>query len=483
MRSTMKRHFIKRSLKLTGKVCLITAVILFAGRTCVYAQGGPLPGEASGSSLSRTELEIWNSPSFQKQFAQSYIAETEIEPRITEEERETMLEIMELISADSMDKALAMLDKALKNDQAASAVFDFTKANIHFQREELDLAAPVYQSAVEKYPKFRRAWKNLGLIKVRQSQFADAIPALQKVIELGGSDSITYGLLGFAYSNEENFLSAESAYRMAILMDPETMDWQLGLARSLFKQARYAEAVALCGKLIEKNPDRTDLWLLQANAYIGLNQPMEAAEIYEMVDALGGSTGDSLNILGDIYINEELFDLAAESYAKAIDTEADGNLERAVRSAKILAARGAFDETKNMISKIEDVYADEIANEDRKDLLKLRARLAVADGADDEEVKVLQEIVKIDPLDGEALILLGQHSKRQGDSEQAAFYFERASSVEGFEADAKVRHAQLLVSNGNYTDALPLLRRAQQVNYRENVQEYLEQVERVAKTR
>lgn len=57
------------------------------------------------------------------------------------------------------------------------------------------------------------------------------------------------------------------------------------------------------------------------------------------------------------------------------------------------------------------------------------------------------------------------------------------ASLEAFEADAKVRHAQLLVKNGNYAEALPLLRRAQQIKPRDNIQAYLEQVERVAKGR
>ncbi len=77
----------------------------------------------------------------------------------------------------------------------------------------------------------------------------------------------------------------------------------------------------------------------------------------------------------------------------------------------------------------------------------------------EEEIRMLEEIVALDPLDGEALILLGQHC-----------------------ADALVRHAQLLVQQTKYAEALPLLRRAQDLKSREDVQKYLEQVERVARS-
>jgi tetratricopeptide (TPR) repeat protein len=271
---------------------------------------------------------------------------------------------------------------------------------------------------------------------------------------------------------------------MAILLDPGTIDWKMGLARSFFKQERFSEAVALCGQLIKKYPDRADLWLLQANAYIGLNQPLKAAEIYEFVDSLGKATVDSLNLLGDIYINEGLYEIAAQNYISAMEKDPQYDLDRAVRSAKVLIARGAFGETRRIIEYVQNHYDDRLDTETRKNLLKLRARLAVADGSgDDEEVQVLNEIVELDPLDGEALILLGQHSARNGNTEKAIFYYERAEKIEAFEADAKVRHAQLLVSDGKYDEALPLLKRAQLLKPRENIQEYLEQVERVAKSR
>ncbi|HRU15676.1 MAG TPA: tetratricopeptide repeat protein [Anaerohalosphaeraceae bacterium] len=413
---------------------------------------------------------------------------------MTESERKIMLKILELIAADKMEEAARQLEKS--TSPSSSAVFDFTLANIYFQQADrdqinqdektkiLNQAATAYQSAVEKYPKFRRAWRNLGLIYIRQGQYDKSLPALTQVIALGGGNAITFGLLGFAYASVGNNLSAESAYRMAILLDPNTIDWKMGLARSFFRQERFSDAAALCKQLIRENPDRADLWLLEANARIGLNQPLQAAEIFELVDRLGKSTADSLNMLGDIYVNQELYDMAAEAYTRAMRKDEPGNPDRPIRSAQILIARGAFEETRLLIEQIETRYGSQLTDAARREILKLRARLAVAVGTDDmEEVRVLEEIVALDPLDGEALILLGRRSSRTQDFEKAIFYFERAAAIEKYEADAKIQHAQLLVQQGKYNEALPLLRRAQQISHRQNVQEYLEQVERFAKSR
>jgi len=433
------------------------------------------------TGMSVVDLTVWNDPDFQRRFTQSYIAETEIEPRVTVEQREVMQEVLQLMRDEQLDAAAELIED--NRNEAASAVFDFTLANIHFQREEFDRAAEIYRVAVDKFPNFRRAWKNLGLIHVRQKEFEKAVEALTRWIELGGVEGMSMGLLGYAYSNLGDDLAAESAYRQAILLDPDTADWKMGLARSFFKQSRYAEAVSFLDRMLQNQPGRTDLWLLQANAYLGLEKPMQAAENYQIVDRLGASTPASLNMLGDIYINEQLFPLAVDAYQRAMQMEEATDPTRAIRAARILAARAAYDETKQLLAAINDRYGDQLDDEQEKSLLKLEARIAVAEGRADEEAEILKQIVELDPLDGEALILLGEHAARSDDLEQAVFYFERAANIEGFEADAKVRHAQALVREGRFQDAIPLLREAQQIKPRESVQKYLEDVQRVARSR
>ncbi len=54
----------------------------------------PEERQARASGLSQSELKIWNDLSFQKRFAESYMAETEIEPRVTIEERDRMQKVL-----------------------------------------------------------------------------------------------------------------------------------------------------------------------------------------------------------------------------------------------------------------------------------------------------------------------------------------------------------------------------------------------------
>ena len=433
------------------------------------------------SQLSQSELEIWNDPVFRKQFVAYYGINAEVEPRITPEEV-AILEKVRPLMGEYLPKAEGTLKNRMKPD--CSAILDFTLGGIQFQQDKMIEALSNYQKAVAKFPSFRRAWRNIGLIYVRDGKNDDAISAFTRMIELGGGDAYSYGLLGFAYAAKQDYQAAEAAYRNAMLLQPENTEWRLGITRCVFKQQKFEDVVTLLEVLIGRYPDKTDFWLLQAQAYLGMKQPLKAAVNLEAVDCLGKSTVDSLHTLGDIYVSENLTDLAASAYRRAIDVDAKQSHARPLQSAELLAARGALTQARQVATHIREVWEKQMEEADRRKLLKLEARLSMAEGAGSTETaSVLEEIVKLDPLDGEALMLLGQHYSGQNEPDRAIFYYERAESLDAFEVRAKIRHAQALVGMGRYAEAIPLLRRAQEVKPLDDIARYLEQVERIAKTR
>jgi Flp pilus assembly protein TadD len=425
------------------------------------------------------ELAIFRDPSYAKRFAESYLAETEIEPAITVEEQDAILEMRELIAADKIDEAMRLVEA--NRGPASSALLDFTAGNLHYQKDEFPQAAVAYRAAVDKFPKFRRAWQMLGEACFRQNDAANAAAAFTRVIVLGGGDAVTYGLVGINHARLGNHVGAEFAFRIAGMLDPEKVEWKIGLVRSYYEQGRFAEAATLFDTLIASEPDRAELWLEQGKAWARLGQPLKAAQNFEMVDRLGASTVASLSNLGNIYANEHLFELAVDAYRRALRLDPAAATGSALRAAKYLSESNALAELRALVEGIESAAGGTLDEPARKDLLKLRARLAVAAGADEEGARVLQEIVDLDPLDGDALILLGRHFGRTGDEERAILHFERAASLEAFEAEAKLRHGELLVKQGKYPQALPLLRRAQALKPREHVRKYIEQVERAVR--
>lgn len=452
--------------------------LIVAGLLAAAPAAAELPAEVAG---------LWNDPSFQKAFVGSYGINSEVEPRVLPEELKFLEKLRPQIEKD-LAKAEEMLKKQIesgskKKDADYSPLFDFTLASVQYQMQKLDDAEANYETAVSRFPAFRRAWRNLGLIRVQQGDHDGGIEAFTSMIKLGGGDEYSYGLLGYAYAEKQDFQPAEAAFRNALLLKPDSFEWRLGLTRCVFKQEKYEDSVTLLNELIERFPNKADFWILQAHSFLGLKQPLKAAQNFEALDLIGGSTVDTLFTLGDIYLSESLPDLALSAYRRGVDLKPDQPATRSIRAAEVLSSRGAPMQARELALHVQSSLGPSLSDDERAKLLKLQARLAMAAGeATAETVAVLEEILKLNPLDGEALLLLGQHYAKD-DPQQAIFYYQRAAGIDGVERQASLRHAQVLIAQEKYAEALPLLQRAQEISPRAEVEKYIEQIQGLMRRR
>jgi len=423
--------------------------------------------------------DFWSDPEFQKQFLGSYGVLSELEPRLSAVEKQQLEKIIPLLSSNTA-AAKKALEKAATPQ--SSALFDFTLGNLAFQAGSMDEARQRFNTAVGKFPNFRRAHKNLALVEARTEHYEAAIREFSRVVELGGGDAITYGLLGHAYMTTSQYLSAESAFRNAALLQPESLDWKTGLLQCLLRQQKFAETVSLADELLKKMPERADLWLMQAGALVGMGEPRKAAENYEIVRRMGKASVGNLNALGDLYAHEDLWVLSESAYQEALEKDPAQPPQRPLRNLEVLLQGGASDQASVFLAKIRATYGKQLPEADEKKLLRLEARLSAAQGKGEDASKALEAIVALDPMDGEALLLLGQHYSQSNDTERAIFCYERAESLEAFEAEARLRHARILATQGRYREAVPLLKRVQEIKPRDDVARYLEQVEKLSRS-
>ncbi len=438
-----------------------------------------LPVAAQNADLAR----LWKNPVFKKKLLGSYGINSEIEPPASPEEMSDYEKIVNLIPTDPKE-AERLIKLILESKEDATALFDFTLGNIYFQDGRSREAAQAYIGAIRKFPSFRRAHQNLAIIYIQNGYQEPAIRHFTEAIELGGADSTLFGLLGSAYMIDEQPVAAEGAFRNALLLAPDVNDWKLGLARSLLSQGRYVDVVALTNTMIAEKPDDLTLWRLQATAYIGAKDLNNAAANYEILDQIDELEAAELNTLGDIYLSNNMFGLAADSYLRAYRRQPSvTDLEAPLRAAELLAARNVRDEASDLLAEVQSQAGATLDEEQELRILRLRANILMAGDGRDEAAEILETVVEQDPLDGESLISLGRYHVGKGEVEKAEFYFERAANLEDFTADANVRLAQLLVGKKEYNRAIPLLKRAQELEPRDSVADYLEDLERFIKVR
>jgi tetratricopeptide (TPR) repeat protein len=447
---------------------LIAALLLAAFAWPAAAQGKPW----SGASIVRD-------PEWQKHFLGSYGFLSGAEPEILPSELEILKEVIELMKTNPRTAATVL---AARSGPGSSAALDFVLANLRFQNGQTTEAVESYARALKKFPDFRRAHKNLGLLMVQLNEFEGAVEHLTRAIELGERDGRAYGLLGYCYVNLEKFLAAESAYRNAILQQPDARDWQLGLARTLNAQERYREAAALFDGFLAQHPEDAPAWKLQANAYLGLDRPLDAAVNLETVRMLGAADAATLKLLGDIYMNAGIADLAKEAYLAVIEADVEGRqFEAGLRATELLYRAQAAAQAGEMAGRVRQRYGKGLSTDDDLQLTTLEAKIARARGDEKQAARLLESIVERDGTRGEALLELARYHRDQGNDQRALLLLERAQQLQGFEYEALVERAQFMVAERRYAEAAPLLRRALDLRREPRLERFLARVEEAAR--
>jgi tetratricopeptide (TPR) repeat protein len=434
----------------------------------------------------------WDDPEFQKRIVGAFGINSRVEPLPTPEEESYLSEVIPLIEKEP-EQAAASLQEALVrtpediagNVPEVSARFDFILANIRFQQGRLSDAARSFREAIRKFPDYMTAHKQLGIIFVKAGRYPDGIPHLTKAIQLGLTEPAAYGLLGSAYFGTGQFVAAEGAFRNAILLDPALPAWKLGLIQALFSLERYSDVVALAGSMIKEKPDDDKLWLIQANAYVGNKQMLEAAANYELLDGMGKLPANEQNTLAAIYVNEGLLGLAADTYLKAYEKVPDGNVEGPLRAVEILMARDGANEASRLLTRVKESAPSDLPADARHRLMRIEAKIHLSSGRSGEAEHVLKTLIDEDPLDGEARLMLGKYYEElpEPENDKALALYEEAASLESFEAEAKVKSARLLARLQRYEDAIPLLKRAQELKPQDYVADFLEKLEEHVRNR
>ena len=434
----------------------------------------PLPAEHPLAPL-------WNDPEFGRRLLGSYGFHSRLEPPLTDEEQIQWRQTVVPALREGPERAIEVLKPLVRPD--GSALFDFTLGTACLQSGDLTNAQLHLEAAVAKHPDFLRAWRNLGFVRARSGDHAGAVVALGRALELGGADAATLGLLGFAHLQLGRPVAAAAATQQALLFKPDDLTLQLQLLQAWAASAQYEPALRLLDEVLAERPDRTQLWQLKAQLHLQRNQRQEAVLAYETLRRLGGARAEDLYTLADLYVLLETPEEAVRVYGEAMATGASAAPERALHAAEVMLAQGRPETARQLLEAVEKRPPAEIAGAVENQRLRLRARLALAQGDGQAALTWLEECLRRFPTDGQALLMAADCYAQLGERERAEFRYQAAAQIEAVAADALLKHAQLLVRHQEYRRAAELLQRAQRLRPRDSVQRYLDEIVKLATQR
>jgi len=434
-----------------------------------------VPGEADlqGGEPLPLSSAYWRDASFQKSFNGSYRIEARIEPSVTTGERGLLVEVQGLMEKGQRKTALSKVEGSALTK--TSAALQFNLANLQFEEGNLDGAIKAYESAIDLYPSFRRAHRNLAMALVRDGSLDEALGHLIEAMRLGDADGATFGLLGYCRLQREEWESALQAYRMAQLTQPDAADWKAGVAQCLQHLEAHAEAVAILDEVIRQRPGEPSYAVLQASVLIGLERPEDAVKALELPRRLGRLDSSGLLLLADLHLRAE-----RSADAKTSISEAFERLEKP-ETDRILSVVASAMRTREwgLASQLLE-GADPAVAAGARGLRLASARLQIeSEKAPETGAQELRKLLTEDPTDGRVLMALARYEGARGNSGEAELFFERATADVANAADAWVELARLRVDQRRYGGALKAIGEALVIRPGGELEEYRQALSRL----
>jgi superkiller protein 3 len=191
-----------------------------------------------------------------------------------------------------LDEALANVSKAIEMAEAirkqmdqSLAMYYANRGTIHATKGNIDDAMAQYRKALEINPRDVLALFNLGRALYDRDEYMEAMPLLEKLVEVTTDDPIAWFQLAKVYekldlrhiSDLHTIDNAIMAYRRVLELDPHTLEAAFTLMEIYLNLRKPEEAIGVLEAAVESNPD-------EPLAYYNLISTYEKAKRFAEAD-------------------------------------------------------------------------------------------------------------------------------------------------------------------------------------------------------
>lgn len=402
----------------------------------------------------------------------------EREPEMSAEEYALYEKVVTML-ATKPDFALRILEAMINEKEPPSPAFEFILGNAYYAAGNHEKSEASYRSAVRRYPTFLRAWNNLGVLYYSTQRYAEATASLSKCIGLGDREPMTFGLLGYCLEQEKRGVQAEMAYMQALFGDPDNTDWLEGLFRVCLQSRQYGRAELLVQELIRQNPRELRYWLAYANVLLSQNRKLEAIAQLEVSLGAGIAGPDEISLLADLYAEQKLVPEAIAAYQRVKAATPALGEQKLLNFADLLIYGGNVPQAQQVLDSLDG----KLSPAGRITAGLLHADLLMRQNQWPEARAALDEVLKVEPMNGKALLSLGRVYLAEKNLPRAQLAFEAAYQIPDSLYRACLELATLELKKRNYTKTVDYLEQALAIQKSSPVEDFLARVKSLVETK
>ncbi|MGC2323719.1 MAG: tetratricopeptide repeat protein, partial [Terriglobales bacterium] len=270
--------------------------------------------------------------------------------------------------AEYATKAIQEYRSAIENDPD-SEYLNAGLAELYAKTGRIRDALVEAQDIIKRDPNNLEARKLLGRIYLRslgdlqsgtQSQevLKLAIEQFQEIVRLEPKSVDSHLLLGRLYRLDNNLVKAESEFKTAIQIQPDSEEAVTSLAYLYNEEGDATRAVALLNQVTDATRSGK-LYAALGYTYEQQKEYKKAVGAYRKAVELDRENLDSLRGLAQNLMNDSQFDAALEQYRAIADADPQ-DAQAYLRISEIYRRMGKFDAALDMLKKAESLVQDSL---------------------------------------------------------------------------------------------------------------------------
>lgn len=228
-------------------------------------------------------------------------------------------EALEAIDNGEINKAIGLLEEAIKLDPDASTAYN-SLGYAYIEKEEYKKAIEELNKAIEISPDYAYAFSNLGNAYISLNDIEKAEQAYLSSIEHDSKNSYAHYGLAIIYRDANNYDEAMKHYDFAI-KNGKDIDYRVSKLDCMILYEEYIDGLSYAKEAIDEYPNEYELYELKGMILEKIGKEDDVVEFYqEVVEKFPDEDNANLS-LGVYYYWNGLYEKAIESFKehKAIE--------------------------------------------------------------------------------------------------------------------------------------------------------------------
>ncbi len=332
----------------------------------------------------------------------------------------------------------------------------YLMGNIYFLQGRLESAIDSYRQAIQEFPRFRLAYKNMAYAYFKLGNCVEAQAASRQATEFRAFTARLKGIEGYCSFEQGKYYSARESFSVARMLDPENPIWAEFELESLIKLGSHRQVEKIIEAKITDSASPEKYYGYLTEIYRAKGDQQELMSVLEIRKRLGTITGPELLELNGIKISAGLSHLINDDEFLAYANRAIPSQQEFL---EIINNRASLDGWQAAAELVRLVVEQSAVNSViiSPQLSVLQAKALSESGQLENATELLERVLLDSPLHCDALLTAAETYWKKEATALVETYLQRAQgSSQECRDRAWALNADLLLEKGEYVKSLEL---------------------------